>query len=426
MSLGCKVVVVGAGPAGMAAATVAAESGCRVCLLDDNPAEGGQIWRAINLEEASSGPHGKTFAQWDRRMHATNLELCFGARVIAWPATNVLRIEREGQWEDMPFDRLIVATGARERFLPFPGWTLPGVMGLGGLQAMAKAGLPIKNKKIVLAGSGPLLLAVAAGLAKRGAHIAGVFEQAAMKRLAWFGVTLLTQPRKLVEGIGYGNSLLGNYRTGSWVTHAHGSGHLKSVSISVGGVRHEIESDYLGCAFHLVPNLELAQLLGCEIDSGYVKVDDSLQTSIADVYCAGEIAGIGGLEKALLEGEIAGLAVAGRPLARLMARRERFVRFAQRLDATFFPRSEIRDLADKDTLVCRCEDVARRALMHCRNWREAKLHTRCGMGSCQGRICGPATSFLFGWTHESVRSPLLPTSISGLTAKCEDTAKSSL
>ena len=351
-------------------------------------------------------------------MQATNAELCFNARVIARPALDVLRVEREWGWEDVQYDRLIVATGARERFLPFPGWTLPGVMGAGGLQAMVKSGLPIVGKRVVIAGSGPLLLAVAAGLARRGAHIVGVFEQAPTERLVRFGAMLLAQPSKLVEGFRYGGRLSRTYRTGSLVTQAIGNDHLNSVSVLVGKTRREIDCDYLGCGFHLVPNLELPQLLGCEIDSGYVKVDDTLRTSVPQVYCAGEITGIGGLEKALIEGEIAGLAATGRSVTRLIARRRRLVRFASRLDAAFFPRREVRDLAGGDTIICRCEDVPRATLADCRNWHEAKLHTRCGMGSCQGRICGPATGFLFGWAHDSVRPPLFSASISGLAAAC--------
>jgi D-hydroxyproline dehydrogenase subunit alpha len=159
--MSCDVLVVGAGPAGIAAASVAAESGCRVCLVDDNAAAGGQIWRGYEAH-AEGEPHGGSFALWRQRMVRSEIEIRLSARVVAHPASGVLRVESHDRCTDIHYERLVLATGARERFLPFPGWTLPGVMGAGGIQAMVKSGLPIAGKRVVVAGSGPLLLAVAA------------------------------------------------------------------------------------------------------------------------------------------------------------------------------------------------------------------------------------------------------------------------
>ena len=410
----CDVLVVGAGAAGIAAGTVAAESKCRVCLVDDNAAAGGQIWRGY-VDHAERQPHGATFALWRQRMKKSNIEIRFGARVVAQPASGVLRVESGDRCTDMHYDRLIVATGARERFLPFPGWTLPGVMGVGGLQAMVKSGLPIAGKRVVVAGSGPLLLAVAAGLARRGAHIAGIFEQAPPGSLIRFGAALLSQPGKIIEALRYKLNVLSvPYNVGSWVTRAHGSDRLRSVTAKVRGSEHEIACDYLGCGFHLIPNLELPRLIGCVVDRDYVVVDDKQQSSVPHVYCVGELTGIGGLEKALIEGEIAGLSAAGLSTTHLVHHRDRHMRFARRLDRTFAPRAELRELADDETFICRCEDVRRGALAGLFNWRAAKLQTRCGMGPCQGRICGPALGFLFGWESDSVRPPLTPASLSTL------------
>jgi NADPH-dependent 2,4-dienoyl-CoA reductase/sulfur reductase-like enzyme len=409
------VLVVGGGPAGIAAATVASESGCRVGLIDDNPSAGGQIWRAYKAEHAIREPHGRTFLSWLGRMTSAGVEIRFGLGVVAQPATGVLRVESDEGFSDIHYERLILATGARERFLPFPGWTLPGVMGAGGLQAMVKCGLPIAGKRVVLAGSGPLLLAVAAGLARRGAEVAGIFEQAPMSRLIHFGVALLFEPGKLMEGLRYrldsGSAL---YSAGSWVTRAYGRDRLRSVTVKNGGAEREIACEYLGCGFHLVPNLELPGLLGCSINGGYVIVDEAQQTSIPGLYCAGELTGIGGLEKALIEGEIAGLSAAGRLASALYDQRDRLLRFARRLDKTFAPRPELRAIGMEDTLVCRCEDVARGRLAGLGSFREAKLQTRCGMGPCQGRICGPAAQFLFGWKQDNVRPPLTPSCVSTL------------
>src|SRR5579863_7107174 len=135
MTAPLRVVVVGAGPGGIGAATVAAEHGCQVTLLDDNPEAGGQIWRGFDPATAHAYPHGREFADWMRRFTASGAQFSPDSSIIDSPTAKVLRLEREGgSSTDVEFDRLILATGARERFLPFPGWTLPGVLGAGGLQ----------------------------------------------------------------------------------------------------------------------------------------------------------------------------------------------------------------------------------------------------------------------------------------------------
>jgi D-hydroxyproline dehydrogenase subunit alpha len=401
------VVVVGAGPAGMAAAAAAAKHGADVCLIDDNARPGGQIWRG------NDGRHDDQFAARLNALEVAGVELHRESRVVAHPASNVLRIETLTGFQDIGYRRLILATGARERFLPFPGWTLQGVMGVGGLQAMVKAGLPIKGKRVVISGSGPLLLAVAATLAREGAQVLGIFEQASAARVAALGVQLLRSPGKLREGAAYrAAARQAPYRTGAWVVEAHGDRSLRSVTVSVNGAVRAIECDYLGCGFHLVPNLELPRLLQCQIRSGYVEVGVTQETSVRGIFCAGEPTGIGGLDKALCEGEIAGLVCAGQAGARLFKRRGRQWRFARQLDRAFELRPELKELATPDTFVCRCEDVRRRALDSMHSWREAKLHTRCGMGPCQGRICGSATEFLFDWNSEHARPPVYPARVS--------------
>jgi NADPH-dependent 2,4-dienoyl-CoA reductase/sulfur reductase-like enzyme len=416
------VVVVGAGPAGIAAATIAAESGRRVCLLDDNAASGGQIWRGFRTETARSYTHGRSFLDWTQRLQRTDCEVWNGWQAIDAPSPGLLRLERDGETKDIAFARLILATGARERFLPFHGWTLPGVMGAGGLQALVKSGLDPTEKRVVLAGSGPLLLAVAAGLTKSGARIAGIYEQAESGPLAWFGLSLLGQPAKLAEGARYRmQTVYAPYRTGSWVVRAEGRGRVEQVIVTDGRKQWTVACDWLGCGFHLVPNLELPRLLNCRIHGGYVAVDSLQQSSVPHLACVGELTGIGGVEKALVEGQIAGWAAAGRDAEAhaLARRRKKFEGFAMRMERAFALRPELRGLADDPTLVCRCEDVTHAALTQCHSWREAKLHTRCGMGACQGRICGTAAEFLYGWELLGVRPPVLPAKVSTMAAEAE-------
>jgi len=312
---------------------------------------------------------------------------------------------------ELNYKSLVLATGARERFLPFPGWTLPNVMGAGGLQALVKTGLPIEGKRVVVAGSGPLLLAVAAYLRGRGAEVLLIAEQASAVQLAKFAVGLAG---KASQAFSLRRQLRGvKYLSRCWVVAAHGDNKLQSVTLSRGG---EIACDYLASGFHLIPNIELAELVGCVIENGSVRVDQFQETSVANVYSAGETTGVGGLELSLVEGEIAGFAIAGKheEARRLFFLREQQRRFAKRLNQTFALREELKQLPAPETIVCRCEDVTFARLTAHRSWREAKLQTRCGMGPCQGRVCGGAVEFLFGWRAESVRPPVLPVRIQSL------------
>jgi D-hydroxyproline dehydrogenase subunit alpha len=404
------VLVVGAGPAGLAAAARVAECGKRVGVVDDNAEIGGQIWRKAHREIESCEPIRRSMSK---------LVLLCGKRIFDQPEPGVLLGEDVEGVCELRYENLILATGARERFLPFPGWTLPNVMGAGGLQAMVKSGLPIRGKRIVIAGTGPLLLAVAAYLRKQSVEILLICEQASWSALAGFGVRLTAYPEKIRQGLLLKKQLAGiPFAANSWPIAARGFEKLESVTISRRGKLQEIACDYLACGFHLVPNVELALLLGCELDGGYVKVDEFQQTTVKHVFCAGEPTGIGGLESALIEGQIAGLAAVGemKKARDLFGKRRKAEKFRQMLDRTFALRRELRDLPEAETIVCRCEDVTYSRLERHSSWRAAKLHTRCGMGPCQGRVCGPATKFLFGWNPDSVRPPIFPARVESLTA----------
>ncbi len=404
------VLIVGMGPAGIAAACAAAASGFDVGIVDDNPREGGQIWRG--------GAPSKLAADWIARFRAARIERLSETRVVDAPEAGVLRAECVDGPVDLRYSKLILATGARERFLPFPGWTLPGVVGAGGLQALVKGGVPIEGKRVVVAGSGPLLLAVAAYLRKHGATVALIAEQTGWARLARFGLSLAREPAKVLQGIELKWALRGvPYVTGCWPVQALGEDRLAAVVLKTGGKTWREPCDYLACGFGLVPNLELPALLGCAIRNGFVAVDEWLQTSLPGIYCAGEPNGIGGVDLALMEGRIAGFAAAGLQdqARREFAGRARSLWIRTGMDQAFALRDELRAMTTPDTIVCRCEDVPLERMRAHPAWRTAKLQTRCGMGPCQGRICGPAAEFLLGWKQESVRPPIFPVPVDHLS-----------
>ncbi len=408
------VLVVGAGPAGIAAGAAAAESGARVCVLDDNPAPGGQIWRGAVTKDA---------APWIERLRLSGAHRMQQTCVIDRPRDGRLLVDSNGRPAVIAYNKLILATGARERFLPFPGWTLPNVMGAGGLQAMVKGGLPVEDKRVVVAGSGPLLLAVAAYLRQRGAQVLMIAEQASWANVRRFALSLIHQPAKLLDAARLKLALLG-------VTHhyhchpraAEGDGKLERVLLDARGKEIRVECDYLACGFGLVPNLELPWLLGCEIRRGFVAVNEWQETSVRDVWCAGEPVGIGGLALALASGEIAGLAAAGRRqrARQFFSARDKALRFQVAMEEAFALRNELKTIATPETIVCRCEDVTLDRITRHASWRAAKLATRCGMGPCQGRVCGPALEFLTGLQMDSVRAPIFPVPLGAfLTGEAE-------
>ncbi len=414
-----EIVVVGAGPAGIAAACAAAESGRRVAVADDTPWLGGQIWRGE--------PRPAAAQKWIDRFRRSGATLLDQTSVMALPRLGVLLAEHPAGACEIYFQKLILATGARELLLPFPGWTLPGVMGAGGLQVLAKHGWPVAGKKVVVAGTGPLLLAAADGLRKSGAHIVCIAEQAPWPRVARLGVRLLARPGKILQGIGLQTRLRGvSQRWGVWPVQAEGDEVLRRVTLTDGRKSWTEECNLLACGFNLVPNTELPQALGCALSRGFVTVDEWQAASVANVFCAGETTGIGGVDAALVEGQIAGYASAGRrELAQpLFARRAGWHRFRAALAETFALRTEVRQLAAADTTFCRCEDVAFGRVRRFSDWREAKLQTRCGMGACQGRICGAAAGAIFGWEKGSVRPPFFPVRVHSLSSLINENSQS--
>ncbi|MEP7362376.1 MAG: FAD/NAD(P)-binding oxidoreductase [Acidobacteriota bacterium] len=399
------VLIVGAGPAGVAAACAACESGAAVTLIDDNPAVGGQIWR------------GSMPPEWLARIGRALPKVMPNARAIGFTGPQTLLAEHEGRAREIGFDRLIIATGARERLLPFPGWTLPGVMGVGGLQALVKSGLPIAGKRVVITGSGPLLAAVAASMVKAGAQVLMIAEQAKKANVLSFAASAARSVGKMRQAFDIGKTIRRvPYRMSSWPISAVQEGEALSVTMSVDGAEQRLACDYLACGFGLVPNTELAQLAACTLIDGCVDTDDHQMTSVTTIYCAGEPTGIGGVDGALAEGLIAGYHAAGK---NAMARkqqgaRDRWRGFQRAMESAFELREELKGLPTAETIVCRCEDITFGQTAGHLSWRDAKLQSRCGMGACQGRVCGPAMEFLVGLPMESVRLPLYPVTVGTL------------
>ncbi len=406
-----EILVVGGGSAGLAAA-VAASGRSRVTIVDDNPHLGGQIWRA-ELGKVKS-PDAKRLI---KQIIAGKVTIINNGQVFGADNHGCLLAETPDGTLELQFEKLTLTTGARERFLPFPGWTLPNVYGAGGLQAMVKGGMSVKQKRVVVAGTGPLLLAVADYLKSKGAIIQAIAEQASGFHIRRFALGLWHSPAKIGQAAALRLRLRGvPYLTDCWVTEAAGSGKVEEVKLTRNGRAWSTDCDYLACGFHLIPNTELASVLGCKIEKGFVTVNDLQQTSVENIFSAGEPTGIGGVEASLIEGTIAGLAASGETDAAssYFAQRTKTRKFGDSLNAAFALRDELKTLAEPETIVCRCEDVEYGRLTEFTNFRDAKLQTRCGMGPCQGRICGAATEILFGWEVPSVRPPIFPVRMENL------------
>ncbi|MBD8874007.1 FAD/NAD(P)-binding oxidoreductase [Rhodanobacter sp. DHB23] len=411
------VLVVGAGPAGLAAAQAAAGQGARVAVLDAQPRAGGQVWRH-DVRHAPS-------AAAARGIHdglKPPIEWLAGTSVVAAQGDALLvQTPQAARW--LHYGNLVLATGARELLLPFPGWTLPGVVGAGAAQALAKQGWPLAGKRVVVAGSGPLLLAAATTLRAHGAHVVAICEQAEASALRGFAAGLWRWPGKLLQAGRLRLQLAGvPYRGGTVVQRALPAADgclLRAVGIAGPRGTERLACDMLAVGYGLIPNMELARLLGCATQAfgahAAVQVDARQHTSLDHVYAAGEACGIGGVDCARIEGAIAGLAAAGAAVpAGLLRRRGHARAFAAALRRTFALRPQVHALASADTLVCRCEDVTLGMLDGHADFRSAKLATRCGMGACQGRICGAALAELGRFPHAGSRPPLFPARLSTL------------
>ncbi|MFE1442594.1 NAD(P)/FAD-dependent oxidoreductase [Streptomyces sp. NPDC058739] len=434
------LAVIGAGPAGLAAAVTAAELGVSVALLDAGEQTGGQYYRHPSPGLGATRPEA---LHHDWGMYTALRDRLRAGGATHLPGHHVWTLTRQPEDADAPFTvhavlgedgrrpvavrarTVLLATGAYERQLPFPGWTLPGVVTAGGAQAMLKSGLVLPGRRIVVAGSGPLLLAVAASLASAGARVPALVEAAGYPAYARRPDVLAAVPGKAAEAMAYGAALLRHrvpVRTRSAVTRVHGTDRVEAVTVTrldgdwrpVPGSGRRIECDALAVGHGLVPHIDLATALGCATrrtpdGTTALDLDGEQRTSVPGLWAAGETGGVGGVRLALLEGEIAGAAVAarvsGRTLAgarvrRLGRGRARLRAFAGLMARVHAPRPGWTGWLDDGTDVCRCEEVTagrvREAVagQGAGDARTVKLLTRAGMGWCQGRMCGTAVACL--------------------------------
>ncbi len=431
------VAVVGAGPAGLAAAVAAAEGGVRVALVDAGPRAGGQYWRHRDGDDGARHHGWAAFAGL-----RTSLDAGIAAGSIAHLAGHtVWHVERgvdgdpftihalvgvDGRdGREVRARTLILATGAYDRQVPFPGWTLPGVFTAGAAQAMLKGQGVVVGTRIAVGGTGPFLLPVAAGLAEAGAEVVGVFEAGRPTAFARHPLTVLRAAGKLREGAGYLRTLRRHgvpYRLRTAIIEALGDDAVTGVRVAsldaawnvVPGSERTIACDTVAVGYGFTPQTEIPVQLGCEMrmdrdGSLVVRVDEDGRSSTPSVFVAGEATGVGGADLALAEGELAGIhaaaAARGRAVApgRLRAatgRRAHGRAFAAALAEAYAVRPGWRAWLRDDTVVCRCEEVTVATVhgavddLRAADPRTAKLFARAGMGLCQGRVCGYATAAL--------------------------------
>ncbi|GAA3149581.1 NAD(P)/FAD-dependent oxidoreductase [Streptomyces rameus] len=464
MAEGPRLAVVGAGPAGLAAALAAAARGVRVTLVAAAEQAGGQFYRQPAAALGAARPQAlhHQWRTWERLRAGLGRHLATGRLthltdhhvwcVAADPVSgtfgvHALRGPAQEEGVTVRADAVLLATGGYERVLPFPGWTLPGVVTAGGAQAMLKGGLVLPGRTAVVAGSGPLLLPVATGLVTAGARVAALVESAGPAALLRRAPALAAQPGKLAEGAGYAARLLRHgVRTlpGHTVVAAHGTDRLEAVTVAAlgreghlrPGSARRIRCDTLAVGHGMLPHTDLAETLGCTLSGTAVRVDDEQRTDVPGVWAAGEATGVGGAELALAEGHIAGCSAAARlhgsaPAPRRSAAaaraRRRLREFATALDAAFEPPAGWAGRLPDDTVVCRCEEVTagevRRAVdpLGAGDLRTVKLLSRAGMGWCQGRMCAPAVAGLAGCPLTAGRRPFARPVPLGVLAGLPDT-----
>ena len=318
----------------------------------------------------------------------------------------------------------MLATGAADRQVPFPGWTIPGVMTAGGAQALLKGSHVVPGRRVVVAGAGPFLLAVADGLLSAGVEVAAVVEASDPRHYLRDPLGLAVAGSKAPEALTYAARLARHrvpYLTRHAVVAAHGDHQVDAVTVARvdgewrvrAGTERRLACDVLAVGYGFFARVELAAELGCAVgqaadDALVVTVGDEQQTSVPSVFAVGELTGIGGVDLALVEGEIAGAAIARsfgrrapvtqRRLAMLRRRRSRLRRFAATLASVHEIRAGWIEWSDEATLVCRCEEVplarirAAATQLGAPDARGVKLIARPGMGWCQGQICGLATA----------------------------------
>lgn len=466
------LLVVGAGPAGLAGALAAADAGVPVTLVDAGRRIGGQFYRQPAARLHARRPQAlhhdvRTWLSLRRRFdihaaagrvrHLADHHVWFAEQSAGGFVVHALTgAEQDGAGQDHPVsvraDTLLLATGAYEKVLPFPGWTLPGVITAGAAQAMLKGMLVLPGRSVVVAGTGPLLLPVAAGLAQAGARISALIESADARDLRRLAPALAAHPGKLAEAAGYAATLLRHrvpIRYRHTVLAAHGTTRVESVTVAAldrqgqvcQGSEQRIPCDALAVGHGLLPHLDLAGALGARLlgdGAQTVWVDDEQRTDIPGLWAAGEATGIGGSALAVVEGEIAGISAAATLLdqapdagrtARLVRARTRLRDFFAALDTVYSTPATMIDALTDETVVCRCEEVPAGAVrgavreLGATDLRTIKLLTRAGMGWCQGRMCTPGVAAVAGCPATAARTPFARPVPLGVLARSGEAAE---
>lgn len=466
MNASRPLVIIGGGPAGMTAAIEAARAGLEPTLLDEAPALGGQVYRQLPkaFRVGNAQELGRDFVRGEQLREefaavADRVEVLSNTRVLAvWPNREILWAtdERSGV---LRAERLIIASGAYDRPMPFPGWTLPGVMTAGGVQTLLKTMRVRPGQRALVAGTGLLILAVARRLHAAGVQVAAVLDAGESPWAGrgfpeeWSKWSFIKDAQDHLEYLRDASvPLLSSYT----VFDAHGPGEVQAASF--GAVqpatwrplkdrRQSIDVDLVVTGFGFVPNTELTELAGCEHQyapdlGGWIPLRDSqMQTTVPGIFAVGDGAGIGGVLVALEEGRVAGITVAeqagaiepeeaARRRSEPLERLESLAELGAVLDEASRIRPGLLDLATPETLACRCEEVrfadVRTAMdQGARNLQTVKLLTRLGMGPCQGRNCAPHTGMqlclAMGRTAKDVgrinpRPPLRPVTLGALAA----------
>ena len=386
------IAVIGAGPAGLEAALAEADRGNAVVLIDAASQLGGQYWRHLPSSWGSMSDKEDAVAQriFDRVLKSPHITWISQAHV--WQAEKIgedfhIFYIKEGVEAKVVAQKVVLATGAYDRTLPIPGWTLPGIMTPGAAQAMIKTHGVLVGQRIVVAGTGPFLLPVATGLAEAGATIVGFFEYNNPLRWVLNLHGLILNPAKVVEALKYFSLLRKNKISIHFRKRVES---IDSKSAFVSGKR--VDADIVAIGWGFTPDLSIASILGAQLRRSSdgtitVKVDSHQQTSIKGLFAAGESTGIGGSVLARVEGRIAG-GGGGR------IKRWRAQVFARGLQRVYPVPVDWQSLLESSTTVCRCEEVTLGDIcdsitsLGAENGRTAKLFTRAGMGLCQGRVCG--------------------------------------
>ncbi|MFO8088753.1 MAG: NAD(P)/FAD-dependent oxidoreductase [Desulfatiglandaceae bacterium] len=461
-----KVVVVGAGLSGLAAAGVLCGKGCNVVIVDEGMQPGGQY---LKRPEPSLGR-----LPWNRRDSLSSLGLSLikqialqgaefmpGAQVVGADGGRSLWVENaERRLVEMRSEAVLFATGARERFVPFNGWTLPGVISTGAAQLLLKTCGVLPAKRMVVAGCGPLPLTVAAEISAAGVRIQGLIYQTPLLPAGKIFFRLAAYPLKMVEAwkslfrLAAAGVLL---RPGAAVIKAVGDEVLQEVVYCsldregnlMPGSEKTIRTECLAVGHGFAANIELPQAAGCRLSfdkdaHGWaVEVDECMRTSLPGIYASGELTGVAGARKSLIEGQISGHSIARdlglekeqgyQPrLRRLRRIREKEINFGRLINRVSVPPVGLWRNIHDDTIICRCEDVTMG------NIRKSsvdgvltpggiKRATRCGMGMCQGRTCGPVLHDLIsmqaGFTDPvpplSARIPVKPIGVSSLLDRAD-------